>query len=150
MAEMTTEGIVPKWNVLILNDDVVCPPNLVERLSERMRATNAVLAYPDQFGGTEEILHEKADPVPMDRRITGYAYMLRGENRTRLDERFGWWYGDDDLDWRCRQLGGSLLVPGCAVEHKFPNALTNANPDLQKQTAIDRQTFIDKWGRAPH
>ena len=149
-AELATRDIVDEWNVLILNDDVICPSNLVEQLNNRMRATSAVLAYPDQFGGTEEILHKEAAPVDLKTRITGYAYMLRGESRIRLDEGFGWWYGDDDLDWRCREAGGSLLVPGCAVEHRYPNAMTNANPALVAQTAIDRQTFINKWGRAPH
>lgn len=150
--EMATAGIVPEWNVLVLNDDVVCPPNLASRLSNMMRGMGADLAYPDQFGVAppEGILHGTPGPVDMRTRITGYAYMLRGEARMRLDERFGWWYGDDDLDWRCRIAGGSLLVPGCAVEHRFPNAQTNDNPALVAQTALDRQAFINKWGKAPH
>lgn len=139
-----------EFNSLILNDDIIAPPNLVRTLSNQMRATSAVLAYPAQHGQTEECLFTVAEPIDLADRITGYAFMLRGESAIQLDERFGWWYGDDDLDWRCRQAGGSLLVPGCAVEHRFPNALTNANSDLVAQTSLDRAAFIEKWGRAPH
>lgn len=140
----------PEYNMLIVNDDVICPGNLVSTLSDAMRGTSAVLAYPDQFGGTQVILHRDPGPVPVETRITGYAFMLKGEVRIRLDEAFGWWYGDDDLDWQCRLLGGSLLVPGCAVEHRAPNVQTNADPRLVAQTAVDRETFQRKWGRTPH
>lgn len=139
-----------EFNSLILNDDIIAPPNLVRTLSTRMRTTNAVLAYPAQYGQKEECIFTVAEPIDLHDRITGYAFMLRGESGIQLDERFRWWYGDDDLDWRCRQAGGSLLVPGCAVEHRFPNALTNANAELVAQTSLDRAAFIEKWGRVPH
>lgn len=139
-----------EWNVVILNDDVVCPSDFVATLGVAMRATSAVLAYPSQFGHERSELHTEPGPVDMTTRITGYAYMLRGESGIALDERFVWWYGDDDLDWRAREMGGSLMVPNCPVIHRAPNAQTNANPKLLKQTALDRQTFINKWGRVPH
>lgn len=139
----------PEYDVVILNDDVRCPPNLVETLSSEMRKTSAVLAYPDQFCERTE-LHTVPEPIDLTARITGYAYMLRGESGIRLDEEFVWWYGDDDLDWRAREMGGSLMVAGCKVEHRAPNVQTNSRPELLAQTAVDRQTFINKWGVAPH
>lgn len=139
-----------EWDIVVLNSDVVVPPGWVDGLSAAMRATPAVLAYPDQCGGGEQILHTRAEPVPLTQRITGYAYMLRGEAWLRLDESMAWWYSDDDLDWTARERGGALLVPGLAVEHRDPNGSTNARPELQAQAARDRETFIAKWGRAPH
>jgi GT2 family glycosyltransferase len=139
-----------EWDVLVVNDDVVCPPELVETLSRAMRSTSAVLAFPDQCGGQQQILHAQAAPVDLTQRITGYAYMLRGETGLRLDEDMAWWYSDDDLDWRARLAGGSLLVPGIPVEHRAPNEQTNARPELLAQAGRDRETFIAKWGRAPH
>jgi glycosyltransferase involved in cell wall biosynthesis len=138
------------WNALILNDDVIVPDGFINKLDVNMRATTAVLAYPDQFDGQDTILHTVPGPVDMRTRITGYAYILRGETGVRLDERFGWWYGDDDLDWRCRQMGGSLLVPGIPVQHTRPNESIYRDPRLAEQTGVDRKTFIDKWGMAPH
>ncbi|MFD4596705.1 glycosyltransferase family 2 protein [Streptomyces sp. NPDC058464] len=137
------------WDVLVVNDDVVCPPDFVHTLGKRMRATGAAMAYPDQAGGSEEILHTEPGPVPLGQRITGYAFMLRGETGLRADESLAWWFGDDDLDWRARQQSGALLVPGIPVEHRAPDVQTNARPELVEQTRRDRETFINRWGKAP-
>lgn len=138
-----------RWDIAVLNSDVVVLPGWVETLSQAMRATTAVLAYPDQHGGTQQILHTKAEPIDLRQRITGYAYMLRGETGLRLDEDLAWWYGDDDLDWQARERGGALLVPGLAVEHRAPNVSTHERPELLEQTGRDRETFQRKWGRTP-
>lgn len=137
------------WDIAVLNSDVVVPHGWVERLSAAMRSTAAVLSYPDQHGGQQQILHTKAGPIDLRQRITGYAYMLRGETGLRLDETLAWWYGDDDLDWRAREQGGALLVPGVAVEHRCPNVSTNERPELGEQAGRDRATFRNKWGRTP-
>ncbi|MFE7237173.1 glycosyltransferase family 2 protein [Streptomyces sp. NPDC057580] len=141
---------VGQWDAVVLNSDVIVPPGWVDTLSEAMRSTTAVLAYPDQCGGQEQILHTKAEPVDLRQRITGYAYMLRGEAGLRLDESMAWWYSDDSLDWEAREKGGSLLVPGIPVQHRCPNESTEARPELQAQAARDRETFIAKHGKAPH
>lgn len=138
-----------EWDALVVNDDVVCPPGFVGALSGRMRATSAVLAYPDQAGGQQEILHTGAAPVPLSQRITGYAFMLRGESGLRADEDFVWWAGDDDIGIRAQAQGGALLVPGIPVEHRAPDVQTNASPVLTAQTARDMDTFVAKWGVRP-
>lgn len=139
-----------EWNVAIINDDAIVAPGWVETLSTAMRSTTAVLAYPDQCGGQQHILHTVAGPVDLRQRITGFVFMLRGEAGLELDESMVWWYGDDDLDWTARGKGGSLLVPGIPVQHLHPNESTNARPELAAQAGRDRETFIAKWGRAPH
>jgi hypothetical protein len=137
------------WDIVVLNSDVVVPAGWVERLSAAMRSTTAVLAYPDQHGGTRQILHTKAEPIDLRQRITGYAFMLRGEAGLRLDEDLAWWFGDDSLDWSAREQGGALLVPGLAVEHRCPNGSMYERPELHQQAARDRETFRAKWGRTP-
>lgn len=137
------------WDIIVLNSDVIVPPGWVEILSAAMRSTSAVLAYPDQHGGSRQILHTKAGPIDLRQRITGYAYILRGEAGLRLDETMQWWFSDDDIDWRAREAGGALLVPGIPVQHREPNASTNARPELSEQTLKDRDTFARKWGRLP-
>jgi GT2 family glycosyltransferase len=137
------------WDIAVLNSDVVVPPDWVDTLSTAMRATTAVLAYPDQHGGTDQLLHTTAGPIDLHQRITGYAYLLRGEAGLRLDEAMSWWYSDDDLDWRAREQGGALLVPGLAVDHRCPNGSMYERPELGEQAGRDRQTFARKWGRTP-
>lgn len=142
-------GDAAAWDIAVLNSDVVVPPGWVERLSAAMRATTAVLAYPDQHGGTRQILHTKAEPIDLRQRITGYAYLLRGETGLRLDESMAWWFSDDSVDWEAREQGGALLVPGIPVEHRCPNGSMYERPELQQQAGRDRATFIAKWGRTP-
>lgn len=150
IADVAAHGLgVDHWDIAVLNSDVVVPAGWVETLSTAMRSTTAVLAYPDQHGGTGQILHTKAQPIDLRQRITGYAYMLRGETGLRLDESMAWWYGDDDLDWQAREQGGALLVPGIPVEHRCPNVSTYERPELGEQAGRDRETFARKWGRTP-
>jgi GT2 family glycosyltransferase len=137
------------WDIAVLNSDVVVPAGWVMSLSMAMRGSAAVLAYPDQYGGRDTVLHTKAEPIDLTQRITGYAYMLRGEAGLRLDESMAWWYSDDDLDWRAREQGGALLVPGLPVEHRCPNASMYERPELGEQAGRDRETFARKWGRTP-
>jgi len=137
------------WDIAVFNNDVVVPPGWVESLSTAMRCTTAVLAFPDQHGGRQQILHTKAGPIDLRQRITGFAYMLRGEHGLRLDESMAWWYSDDDLDWQAREAGGALLVPGIPVDHRCPNGSLYERPELEAQTVRDRETFRQKWGRTP-
>lgn len=139
-----------QYDIFVLNSDVKVPPMWAARMSKCMRETTAVLAYPDQFNGRLNKLHTETKPISLYERIAGYAYLLRGEEELRLDETMKWWYSDDDLDWTARQRGGSLLVSGCKVEHFDPNGSTNARKELQEQATRDRETFIQKWGKAPH
>lgn len=137
-----------EWNTLIVNDDVVVPMGFVETLSSRMRACTAAVAYPNQHDGHHAFWREPG-PVNLFWRLTGYCFMLRGEIDLRLDEQLVWWYGDDDLDWRARTQGGSLLIPGCPVQHRAPNGSMLEHPELNVQAGKDRETFIRKWGQAP-
>lgn len=137
------------WDIAVLNSDVIVPAGWVMSLSMAMRSTTAVLAYPDQHGGRDVVLHTKAEPVDLRQRITGYAFMLRGEHGLRFDEDLAWWFGDDAADWTAREQGGALLVPGIPVEHRAPNISTHERPELLEQTGRDRATFARKWGRTP-
>lgn len=139
-----------EWNTVVVNDDVIVPAGWVDSMSTAMRSTPAVLAYPDQCGGRERILHTKAGPIDLRQRITGYAFMLRGETGLRADESMAWWFSDDSIDWEAREMGGALLMPGLAVEHRSPNGSMQERPELETQAGRDRQTFITKWGKAPH
>ena len=133
--------------VAVLNDDVVVPNNFVARLAVEIVSSGAAAAYPNQHGFIDNHLHRVAGPISIFRRMTGYAFALRGSANIRADEDLKWWFGDDDIDWKARQRGGSLLVSTLAVQHLYPNQTTVGA--LAEQAGRDKQTFIDKWGRAP-
>lgn len=136
--------------VALLNDDLVVPPGFMQTLAQALADTGAAAAYPDQHGMRGQgqyILHDVPIPISLYRRMTGYAFALRGSAGIRADETLQWWYGDDDIDWTARQRGGSVLVGGLTVQHLQPNSTTVG--ELAEQAGRDRETFINKWGRAP-
>lgn len=133
--------------VAVLNDDIVIPDRFVSRLANALAQTGGAVAYPDQHGFGQTLKHEYAGPISLYRRMTGYAFALRGSARIFADETLAWWYGDDDIDWRARLQGGSVLVGGLTVQHLTPNQTTVG--ELAEQAGRDRETFIKKWGRAP-
>lgn len=138
---LVTLGLM-QWNALVLNDDVTLEPGAVYRMASTLRAHHAALAYP---GPRERVLTE-----PGGERITGWCFMLRGENGLRADESMAWWYSDNSLDWTARKSGGAVTVPGVGVHHHDPNGYTNRIPELAAQASRDRGTFQARWGRLPH
>lgn len=143
VADWETEDYV----VAVLNDDLRVPPNFVRHLADAIVQYDAAGAYPDQHNWRRTFNHTYAGPISLYRRMTGYAFALRGSKGIFADETLQWWYGDDDIDWRCRVAGGNVLVGNVTVEHLTPNQTTVGA--LAEQAGRDRETFIKKWGRAP-
>jgi hypothetical protein len=151
-----------EFNVLIVNDDVIACPQLVSALDHGLRdmievnggpppGSRPVLAYPDNYPPYSRAgFHGTPGPVQLSTRISGWCFMIRGESGLMADERFEWFYGDDDLDWTARTRGGAVMVPYCPVEHLYPNQLTAASPELSARTHADRDLFRVKWGTLPH
>lgn len=140
---------------LLVNDDVEAFSGLAVTLARALEATGADIAYPSQ-GGTGHLpwVHRTASsmygqPTTPEKahRMTGWCFLVRGDG-LRADERFVWHYGDNDLEWRAQQLGGTVEVPGIEVVHHHPGEQTKASRALQDQARRDRETFRRKWGRS--
>ncbi len=138
-----------EYVVAILNDDLVLPPGFVSRLASAIMRHDAAAAYPNQHGWQRDgdFVHRIAAPISLYRRMTGYAFALRGSKQIRADETLQWWYGDDDIDWKARQRGGSVLVGDLTVQHLLPNSTTVG--ELATQAGLDRGRFEAIWGRTP-
>lgn len=131
-------------NVAILNNDLNVPPGFLSGLANGLRARpDHLIAYPD---------HERRLPAGLcdpGGRMSGYAFMLRGEAGLRLDPQFVWWYGDDDLARRARQQGRVVCVGGLHLNHLAANQSTQADLMLQATTNRDRARFEAKWNVTP-
>lgn len=138
-----------EWDVGIFGDDVFVPHDWWIRVGTAMR-TNKCVA-----GATHGILPQAVDIVKREidhditSRMPGWAFMLCGESAMRLDENLRWWWGDTDLDWRCRQAGGVVIAAGAIAINQRPNEHTVNKPELTFQAGQDRDTFAVKWGRVP-
>jgi hypothetical protein len=143
-AEAESEG--PQWDVAILNDDAIVPAGWFDAVSSRMRMLNAAAAC---SGGRRNFphLHHHPTRVPLETRMTGWAFILAGEKGARANEQLKWWFGDDHLDWLSRQLGGMVMIPGFHVEHLTAN--NQMTPELHQQTGEDAAAFKAYWGDTP-
>lgn len=132
------------WDVAILNDDVIVPPDWFDRLSETLRRTKvAVISYGDVY---MPVLHSRPGPISLHSRPQGFAWMTAGEKRLKVDEDFQWWAGDDDTwQWAIKN-DGAMVIPG-KVNHLYPNG--QMTPERHAQAAKDMEHFVAKHGFRP-
>lgn len=139
-----------EWDTAVVNDDCTVPQGWFDACVQAMDDTCAVAASTDITKRRKHPLtHCAPGPVNLYHRLCGYAFMLRGEAGVRADETLCWWYGDDDIDWQSRVLGGTVIVPGFPVTHTHPNESTVGSEVLSRQAGLDRETFLAKWGSLP-
>lgn len=139
---------VEDYAVAILNDDLVLPEGFVGTLARKLDEHDVDIAFPDQFSRGVDVV-DKSPPrscLDLTRRMTGYAFVMRGSAMIRADERLKWWAGDVDLEMKARQGRGTVLVGGIRVEHLDANGHTDRRPELSRQAGVDRETFREIWG----
>lgn len=136
------------YDVAIFNDDAVVPPGWWDIVSAGLRGhpTAAVCCTPAYAPITGPVLKTKPDR-DLFGRMTPWAFVTRGELGLRSDERMRWWWFDSDFDFRARQGGGMLTVPGPIVANTGANSSTVGV--LAEQAGRDRATFIEIHGSAP-
>ena len=128
-------------NVAVLNNDLDVSPGFLDRLATALRARpDHTIAYPDYEARLPPGL---CDPTG---RMSGYAFMLRGEVGLRADPQFVWWCGDDDLAQQGRLRGKVVCVGGVYLRHLEPNTSTERNTDLRATADEDRLRYYTKWG----
>jgi hypothetical protein len=137
------------YDVAIVNDDAVPPPGWFDELSGAMRKWGATAASstPFEHGAGYVEMHGPGATPGVHNRLTGWAFVLRGEAGLRFDESMRWWCGDDDVSMQARRAGGLVHVGGYPVPNTGANSSTVGM--LAEQAARDMQTFVDKWKCRP-
>lgn len=147
-ADYVRGGDVTGYDVAILNDDADVPPGWWNAVSGPLRAhSTAVVGCTGAYEPVSGPQLRTAPDNDLYGRMTPWAWVAKGEAGQRADERFRWWWGDTDWDWRARALGGVLTVPGPVVRNTGAN--TSTVGALAEQAGRDRATFIELHGRAP-
>ena len=114
--------------IAVLNDDVKLKNNPINKIAYGMKELNGTLGY----------------PLPYTGHIPGYCWVLDIKSNIRADETFRWWYGDDDIRMKAKEIGEVVYIPA-EVEHLHGNHLTSINEDLMKLTVADKEYFEKKW-----
>jgi GT2 family glycosyltransferase len=139
------ENFTGDYVVAVLNDDVVVPKNFVQSLADAIKRHNVAAAFPDVYGVERDLVLTAQHTFAL--RMSGFAFALDGKAGIMADERFVWWYGDNDIEWQARQKSGVVLVGGLKIQHLYPNSTTVGA--LAEQAGRDRGAFIEKWGQPP-
>jgi hypothetical protein len=139
------------YNVFMPGSDVTGSIAGVIALAIALRSTGTAMVGPDWNGtlGAGETIRTWVGPdAPRSQfeRVPGECFMIRGELGMRCDDRFRWWYTDDDLEMVARNRGGAAIVAGVDLVHPLGNEL---NETQQRHAAEDRALFVKKWGREP-
>lgn len=125
-------------HVLVINDDVLLDETTVPALLDGMEG-RAAIGSPGAGGIFE-------GDLPDWRVMNGACWLLDLATGLRADERYRWWYGDNDLDWRARTEHGGVASVRCYFQHVHANELTAASPELMRITDDDNRTWLE--GRA--
>jgi len=142
-----TEGDTPgRYDVAILNDDVIVPPGWFDAVSDGMRMYECAAAC-SGAPNSSPVLLQRPGPVPLHTRLQGFAFILAGEKGIRANEELRWYFSDDYIDWRARELGGMVMVPGHSVNHLYPNEQMTG--ELHQFSAEDAAKFKEIWGVMP-
>ena len=131
--------------VAVVNDDISLTPQTLGTLSDALHRTGAAIASPSR-PPFKNGLH-KRPLVPYEPRLWGSLWVLRLDSGLRPDERYVWWYGDNDLDIRARRRHGGVVLENVEYEHLHPGEGTAKSPELQAQSDRDAQRFETQHAR---
>ena len=125
--------------VAVVNDDIAVGPETLEQLKNALESTAAAIASPSRPPFRDGV-HTRP-LIPYEPRLWGSLWVLKLTSRLRPDERYVWWYGDNDLDIRARRHHGGVLLLNVPFQHMHPGEGTSQSPALQQQTTADAGTF---------
>lgn len=155
-------GLYRQWNLglgygallgvptLVLNDDIVLTPQAVRQMVDKLREGGWALLGFDYTGEVRSTPQARAVQGTWRRGgIGGFAFGANPRRCARVDRRFRWWAGDDDLVYATLARGESVgLLYGCRVEHPQPSLSANQSGGLLPDGWADNDARLlwDKWG----
>ena len=145
-------------NVAILNNDITIPPGFLSLMRKALRsAANVWAVYPDynlkvkDGVNTNEFRLKPTQGTYQHGGMCGWAFMLRGEivnyGMPYVDERFEWWYGDDDIVRNITSRGKKVCrVSGLPLDHINEATANNGDNNwTHGAKSRDTQRFKEKW-----
>ncbi len=111
----------------ILSDDIILKEGQLQNLFELMLAKKAALVCGANSNGGK----------------WGHAFILDLGTGIFPDERFKWFYGDDDLRLQAKRKGG-FVQSDEEIFHISPGELTFYNSNLRTLGQVDFRTFYKK------
>lgn len=136
--------------IAIINDDVIVPPGWMGYVVDNMMVHDASAGCISTFTNFAGL--KTRPPVNAYDRLTGWAFVLDGEDGILANEELRWWYGDNDIDMKARARGGTLILPPRIEQVGVPNnrhANLSTTGILAEQAGRDRALFESIYGPVP-
>jgi hypothetical protein len=141
------EGGERKEDVAILNDDLVLQRGSL-RFGAKALSTGYTLMglnYFDHSGAVGNLPIKEVHGTYRTGGFGGFAFIV-APGCPLVDDRFRWWYGDDDLAHRIKAQGGRLGVAmGAPVAHPTPSISGNQQPWIAEAIGHDAALFYNLW-----
>ena len=130
---------VQEENVAILNNDILIGPNFLSRLDEPLGG-DIWITYPDYDRSLKQGYRFTRGTYRQGG-MSGFAFAVKHDIPVRVDTRFKWWYGDDDLAHKTVKRGGKICrVSGCHVHH-LGSMTAKHHPEVRKQISQDKELW---------
>lgn len=158
------QGIYRTWNkamdsaernnqpLLVLNDDIELTVESVRMMIEAMRTTEWTVLGFDYSNRSDRRAKDRFESTSGTFRqggLGGFAFCVDPIHCPRVDERFRWYYGDDDLVKQCVTKGlGVAIFRGCTVLHHSSwsaNHFGHLLPEGWQEH--DESLFRELWGK---
>lgn len=135
----------------VLNDDIALYPDTMRYLAEALEKDDLLTAVSPDYsrrinGGLGDLQVQYVTSTFGHNGLGCFAFMIKNNWNIRLDELFGWWYGDDDMVKQILASGkkvGKLL--GLPVEHNQGTSYLHRSEELNEQISRDRVYFNSKY-----
>lgn len=128
--------------VAVMNDDCRIGPESLATLFLELKSSGATISTPVRPG--EAAAHSKRLRFPYHPVLQGSLWMLDLTTTLRPDERFVWWFGDNDLDIRARRDFGGVTSCEIEFEHLFSGEGTARSNWLTAAGKLDERTYESK------
>lgn len=131
--------------VAVFASDVVGHPDSIPILAGLMRANGLSMAGPAWHNTGSLILHSDRTT---ELRVPGGCFMLAAEHGLLCDERYRWWFTDDDLEMAARAVAPVGIFGGTGLSLSRPDTGLDT-PEKERWAEEDRALFVEQWGCEP-
>lgn len=137
--------------IAILNDDIEILPGTLPMMAAVLAAQPRVgVVYPDQSaplsgGIPDRVQIQLTEGSGRVGGMTGFCFMFRSDLGVPFDERYNWWYGDDQFDLDVRLKGLTIgRVNGLPISHAQSTSASKRQGELDPLIRSDSLLWLQE------
>lgn len=139
--------------IAVLNDDITILPGTLAMMAKVLEAKPQIgVVYPDRWAPLEAGLPEKLQIQLTEGSnrvggMTGFCFMFRKDLGVPFDERFHWWFGDDQFEHDVRVKGLTVgRVNGLPLYHQESTSANRKKDELGPLILADQRLWRQEHG----